>query len=136
MKREDVLKFLTAIFSTILIHDALISELSAIIERSGFEKKFFKMLMARLRYLEEFGASAINYREGFESLTHQADGLYSMRLKGSNFNIRILYAFLPDGASHFAGRFWGTQRKTGFFLRILYSCCQRTSEAYFGGVKS
>ena len=44
MKREDVLKFLTAIFSTILIHDALISELSAIIERSGFEKKFFKML--------------------------------------------------------------------------------------------
>lgn len=55
MKREDVLKFLTAIFSTILIHDALISELSAIIERSGFEKKFFKMLMARLRYLEEFG---------------------------------------------------------------------------------
>ena len=98
MKREDVLKFLTAIFSTILIHDALISELSAIIERSGFEKKFFKMLMARLRYLEEFGASAINYREGFESLAHQADGLYSMRLKGSGFNIRILYAFVPDGA--------------------------------------
>lgn len=98
MKREDILNFLAAIFNSIMVHDALIKDLSNIIERSGFEKKFFKMLMARLRYLEEFGASAINYREGFESLAHQAEGLYSMRLKGSDFNIRILYAFLPDGA--------------------------------------
>lgn len=97
MKREDVLTFLAAILSTITAHNAFIPELTDIIERSGFEKKFFKMFMARLKYLCEFGASAINYREGFESLAHQAEGLYSMRLKGFGFNIRILYSFLPDG---------------------------------------
>ena len=97
MNREDVLAFLTTILSAIMTHDVLISELSNMIGRSGFERKFFNALMARLKYLENFGATAIKHREWFESLSHQAEGLYSMRLKDSHFNIRILYAFLPDG---------------------------------------
>lgn len=97
MNKEDVLTFLTTILSAIMTHDVLIPELSNMIGRSGFERKFFNALMARLKYLENFGTAAIKHREWFESLTHQAEGLYSMRLKDPIFNIRILYSFLPDG---------------------------------------
>ena len=38
MNREDVLAFLTTILSAIMTHDVLISELSNMIGRSGFEK--------------------------------------------------------------------------------------------------
>lgn len=98
MNREKILSFLSAVFDHLIFHQDLIQDLVKIIDRSGFEKSFFNILLARLKYLCEHGVSAVEHREAFESLSHQSNGLYSMRLKGSNFNIRILYAFLSDGS--------------------------------------
>lgn len=97
MNRDDILNFLAALLGGFVIHDNLIRELSDIIERSGFEKKFFNLLLTRLKFLSEHGVNAIQHQE-FESLAHTAEGLYSMHLSGRGFNVRILYAFLPSGS--------------------------------------
>lgn len=97
MNRDDILSFLVAALSNFIVHDNLIRELLNIIERSGFEKKFFRLFLARLKFLHEYGTNAIQHQE-FESLAHTAEGLYSMHLTGKEFNVRILYAFLPNGS--------------------------------------
>ncbi|MBR5792385.1 MAG: hypothetical protein IKY34_04695 [Ruminiclostridium sp.] len=97
MNRDDILAFLSALFGNFLVHESLAQEITAIIERSGFEKKFFNLLLVRLRFLGEHGVNAIRHQE-FESLAHTAEGLYSMHLSGKGFNVRILYAFLPAGS--------------------------------------
>ena len=98
MNRDDVLAFLAAAFGSIAIDSSLRDELVTIISRSGFERNFFNLLLVRLKYLSEHGTAAVLYREGFESLSNKAEGIYSMRLIGTGFNIRILYACLPNGA--------------------------------------
>ena len=93
MNRESVLNYLLMYLSSFSYHSQLISELLGIIATSGYEKKFFNLLVARLRYLSVMGIEATKHKE-FEPLE---EGLYSMHMSGTNFNIRILYAFLPNG---------------------------------------
>ena len=38
MNRDDILAFLSALFGNFLVHESLAQEITAIIERSGFEK--------------------------------------------------------------------------------------------------
>ena len=97
MNREEMLKALAKELANFIIHPNLIGELSNILKNSGVEAKFLALLAARLKYLSEHGPLSIQYREGFESLTNKADNLYSMRLIGKTFNIRILYSFLSNG---------------------------------------
>lgn len=98
MNRDDILSYLAAALGSFVVHPNLVTELAGILSRSGFEKKFFTLLLARLKYLSEHGPSSVLYPEAFESLSNKAEGVYSMRLNGNGFNIRILYAFLPDGS--------------------------------------
>lgn len=92
MNRDGVLKYLLSYLSGFLYHNQLIPELLALIANSGYENKFFTILVARLRFLSVMGVEATKHKE-FEPLE---EGLYSMHLTGANFNIRILYAFLPN----------------------------------------
>ncbi len=93
MNRESVLNYSLAYLSSFAYHSRLISELTDIIAATGYEAKFFKLLVARLRYLSVMGIEATKHRE-FEPI---CDSLYSMHMSGTEFNIRILYSFLPNG---------------------------------------
>lgn len=94
MNRDAVLQFILSLFSSWIVYPALPSELSALIAKSGFEDKFFNALLVRLKILSHSGAQAA-HPEWFESLKN-ADGIYSMRIFGKGFNIRILYGFSPS----------------------------------------
>lgn len=96
MNKQSVLEMLKKYLSQIRYHSALILELVAIIAGSGYESDFRSLLTARLRMLSALGKDAILLKE-FELLRYTDDEeLYSMHLNGSNFNIRVLYAFLPN----------------------------------------
>lgn len=94
MNKTEIIKFLAALFGVFQVHGLLGSEISASIAKSGYEKKFFNLLLARLHYLKDQGINAVNAKE-FEPLSN-TEGLYSMHLTGKGFNYRIIYSFLPD----------------------------------------
>ncbi len=93
MKKDDVLKHLAELLHGILFHDLFLSEILNLIAEFGFEEKFFKLFYARLMLLNTRGIMVTRAKE-FENL---GDGLFSMHLTGSGFNLRILFAFLPNG---------------------------------------
>ena len=92
MNKQDILNELDRFFYSVLVHPDLIGELTRLIFNSGFEAKFFALLVTRLQQLAVYGVRAIILKE-FELL---GDGLYSMHLSGKGFNIRILYGFLKN----------------------------------------
>jgi len=93
MNREEIILMLYKFFSNFIYHDLLIDEIADIIKRSGYEKKFFTTLKARLSFLKQHLEQAIVHKE-FEDLKHY--DLYSMHVTGKDFNIRILYSFTRD----------------------------------------
>lgn len=92
MNRKDLLARLLEAFDGIDIYHGFIAELLELIKESGVEQQFLSLLLSRLKYLKANGAQAIKHEE-FEPL---GDGVFSMHLAKSNFNIRILYTFLPN----------------------------------------
>lgn len=92
MNKNSVLEWLRMYLSDILCHSEFIPGLLSLITGSGFEEKFFRLLVARLQMLSSRGAKAVIAKE-FESI---GGGLFSMHLSGRGFNIRILYGFLPN----------------------------------------
>ncbi len=92
MNRQAILNLLFAALSLFDIHPKLSDEIIRIIVGSGYETRFFKLLGVRLEYLSRYGVDATNHEE-FELLRN---GVFSMHLSSRGFNIRILYAFLPD----------------------------------------
>lgn len=98
MNRSVLLNSLSAILENFIVLSKLLHELVEILSESGTESTFFNALLLRLKLLAEFGTAAVLNAPAFFEHLKQSDGLYSMRIKSSNLNIRILYAFLPDGA--------------------------------------
>ncbi|WP_299967434.1 type II toxin-antitoxin system RelE/ParE family toxin [uncultured Oscillibacter sp.] len=92
MNRRDILARLWEAFDGIDIHPSMIAELMELIAESGAEQQFLKLLLSRLKYLKANGARAVSHEE-FESIR---DGIFSMHLSKRDFNIRILYTFLPN----------------------------------------
>lgn len=92
MNRRNVLALIESLLSELRFHPALCAELADIIAKSGYESNFFNLLLIRLKYLGQHKRQAVNYPEGFEELRH-THNLYSMRLVGKGFNVRILYSF-------------------------------------------
>ena len=93
MNRENVFQALLRYLSNFLLFPSFISELADIIAGSGYEKKFFNLLISRLIQLSALGINAIQLKE-FENIGR---GLYSLHLYKKEFNIRFLYAFMPNG---------------------------------------
>ncbi len=92
MNKKKALSLLLTGLGNILHYPSFEMELLALIAGSGKEDKVVTLLKARLYALSVYGVGATVLKE-FENL---GDGLFSMHLTGSDFNIRILYAFLPN----------------------------------------
>lgn len=107
MNKSNVIQQLLQYLSQILCYDSFISDLVSIIAGTGYESKFFSLLQARLQILSAYGNGAIVAKE-FELIS---DGIYSMHLSGHDFNIRILYAFLPNGQPVLLSTFFEREKK-------------------------
>lgn len=95
MNRDSILSYLEEYLGTFRCHANLFGDIVDIIARSGYERSFFALLIVQLRILAAQGRNAILF-PGFERLKHAEGELYSMHLDGRDFNLRILYSFLPD----------------------------------------
>ncbi|WP_298016724.1 hypothetical protein [uncultured Dysosmobacter sp.] len=117
MNKKEIIEYLIEVFSDIDIHPRLVSEVVSKIVGSGYEAKFFALLVARLTFLLEHGANAINLHKEYECVE---DGIYSMHVSSAPFNIRILYAFFPDGSPTLLLAFYerGGKKKTDYTSKI------------------
>lgn len=92
MTEDAVLKFLYYLLGSFQYCEAMVEELSCCIAKHGNEKRVFNMLIKRLRQLADLGEIAIKL-DGFERID---ETIYSLHLQGNDYNIRILYSFLPN----------------------------------------
>lgn len=93
MNKDSVLEALLMYLSSFSYHDTLLAELVELLSGSGQEARFFRQITARLYALSVRGVQACTL-DGFENI---GQGLYSMRLLGNGYNIRVLYSFMPNG---------------------------------------
>ncbi len=70
------------------------AEIRSLVLCKGFENEFFKCFIKCTKQLSKLGLEAINLR-AFEKL-QGAPNLFSMRLIGKQFNIRILFSYEPN----------------------------------------
>ena len=92
MNKNKALEKLTELIAGIVFHGLFLSELLNLVAEKGFEEKVFKLLAKQLILLNRFGVLVTEIKE-FENIGR---GLYSMHLTGQGFNLRILFAFLPN----------------------------------------
>ncbi len=92
MNKNKALDILTELIEGIIFHSLFLSELLNLVAGKGFEDKVFKLLARQLILLNRYGVMVTDIKE-FENI---GGGLYSMHLTGSAFNLRILFAFLPN----------------------------------------
>lgn len=93
MNQSEILRLLLNTLSQFDVHQRLITELTEIIVGSGYEARFFKLFISRLKLLSQYGVDAVKFEE-FELI---GGGVFSMHLAKKGFNIRILYSFFPNG---------------------------------------
>lgn len=116
MNQDDILKQIERVFKDFDIHKRMPSELLEIIKGSGYEQKLFKLLLVRMKQLNQLGVRAANLAE-FEQIN---DEIYSMHMSQKEFNIRILYGFLPNGVPTLLLCFFerGGKRATNYSSQI------------------
>ena len=112
MNIDEVRRYWMDYLESIEVSDTLVSELVKIVAETGNELSVFKIFIQRLSFLQSLGALAVRHKE-FESI---GDGLFSMHLAGTDFNIRILYSFLPNRQPVLLLAFYerGGKRKTDY----------------------
>lgn len=93
MNKAAVNQYLSELLYNILMHDLFFAEFVNLVAESGYESKIHTLLTARLRLLSTLGILVTKAKE-FENI---GQGLFSMHLTGKDFNIRILFSFLPNG---------------------------------------
>lgn len=107
------------------VHNKLIPELLKIISKTGAEDRFFKLLLKRLKFLQEFGQTAQEHHEEFEPLDSE---IYSMHLSARDFNIRILYTFLSDETILLLGFFKRSGKKNTDYQSMIPEALRRKHE--------
>lgn len=112
MNKDNVLELLLALLGDVVFSSRLVQEIVDIIAKNGQEANFVKTLALRLRMLSMLGLQATQAKT-FEPIQ---DGIYSMHLDNKVYNIRILYAFLPDQQPALLLAFYerGGKRKTDY----------------------
>lgn len=93
--KQELLAELLERLSSFCVHEQLLKELVALVSKGGITPRFLPLFYRRLNQLEEFGVQAPEKHAEFERLDRD---LYSMHISSRDFNIRVLYAFLPDQA--------------------------------------
>ena len=75
----------------VLYHDDIIDEIFDLVIGSGIEKPFFKKLITNIELVKSLGARVVETKN-FEKLK-DAEDLYSMKFKGKNMNLRMLFSY-------------------------------------------
>lgn len=75
----------------VLYHDDIIDEIFDLVIGSGIEKPFFKKLITNIELVKILGARVVETKN-FEKLK-DAEDLYSMKFKGKNMNLRMLFSY-------------------------------------------
>lgn len=107
MNKENVLQLLVKFINGFVYNKELISELTEIISKTGGEKRFFTLMVNKLRLLAELGLDAVQLTE-FENI---GQGIFSMHLATKLFNIRILYGFCQIASLFYCLRFTNVPEK-------------------------
>lgn len=112
MNTELILKLLNRLLGSIRFFDGFVAEFCRLIAGAGVEERVIALLTTRLRQLGQLGLQATRLEE-FEPIE---GGVYSMHLSGRNFNLRILYGFLPNREPVLLLPFYerGGKRKTDY----------------------
>ena len=79
------------ILNGVLFHEKVIDEILELVMDSGIESQFFKKLITNIELLKNLGTNVIQTKN-FEKLKN-IDDLYSMKFKGKNMNLRLLYSY-------------------------------------------
>lgn len=135
MNKDAAIKELLKYIESVLYHDLFFSEFVQIIARSGYERQIFKDLSKSLRILSIMGKQAIQAKD-FEQLSYCED-IYSMHLDSKNYNIRLLYGFLPNEQPVFLVAFFerANKRKTDYtsYIEPALSRFKQMKEDYENG---
>ena len=126
MNRESALQLLISLLAGIEIFPGFIDELVDIIALSGREMSFIKRLAARLAVLAELGVLATAHKE----IEPIEQGIFSLHVTDRDYNIRILYGFLPNGAPVLLLPFYerGGKKKTDYTPYVM-PAAERLREA-------
>lgn len=98
MNHDDFIVELLRLFENcndIQFHQDAVAEMKQLIIGTGYESSFMKQFGKYIQMLSDHGFDAIKLK-GFERLKN-TNGLFSMRLSSSKYNIRVLYSILSDG---------------------------------------
>ena len=95
MNQEKLIYELQALLAGFLFAPRFLAELLELIQGSGYEKQFLTCFRIRLRLLL---ADPVHIFQRHEDFEHIEGGIYSMRLIGNGFNVRVLYAISSEGA--------------------------------------
>ena len=131
MNKETVLNYLLSILEGAVEYlPIMLTELKDILSRSGYEQKFGAQLFARLNMLRALGADVIKAKE-FERID---DTIYSMHCTGTEYNIRILFAFTENGLPLLLLAFFerGGKRKTDYaqYIPAAYTRLEEYNETH------
>lgn len=78
-------------------HPDFLDDIADILNHSGRAEQFFKKFLTSLFYLNQHKENTHNVlSKNFEQLK-EVENLYSMHINIPNYNVRVLYSFLPNG---------------------------------------
>lgn len=117
MNKREVLDLLIQLLGSIRLAPEFVSELVSLIAKSGYERDVIRILSLRLRFLNQEGKFAVRGKE-FEQINAS---IFSLHMTGKGFNLRILFAFLPNDEPVFLYPFFerAGKRKTDYTSKIL-----------------
>lgn len=91
MKKYKTEQKLYELLNRVSIHDDVIDEIEELVVKKGITKQFVRMLDKNIKQIEELGTD-VTYTNNFEKLK-DANGLYSMKFKGKDMNLRMLFSY-------------------------------------------
>lgn len=94
MKRYQAEQRLYELLSKVKFHEDVIDEIINLVVKTGITDQFVKLLAKNIEMIETLGLEVVQ-NKNFEKLK-DANGLYSMKFKGKNMNLRMLYSYDVD----------------------------------------
>lgn len=91
MKTYKTKQKLYELLSRVKFHEDVIDEIDRLVVQKGITNQFVRMLEKNIDKIETLGTD-VTRTNNFEKLK-DAKGLYSMKFKGKNMNLRMLYSY-------------------------------------------
>lgn len=91
MKRYWKENRLKDILNNVQCHEKVFEEIADLVIKKGISEQFVKLLEKNMTLIRELGIG-VTRTSNFEVLK-KTEGLYSMKFKGKNMNLRMLYSY-------------------------------------------